>query len=213
MPLSFQIHFFSTCITFLVSVCVGMITRKHLSSTPTPPTSLTCGRRKCCRTQRIRGKRRGSRRYNSLYKYLSKIMTSFNVQLQIILVRFRDSVCLQVGHLFRIIRINNQNYYQVIFYHSYIILLLVYKKTHSKGHKQPLKWHQEVDFDKTKWPKCSLYLSVLGAEALCGWDATEGGEEGPKGEEPSAGVEHDGSGQRAKAGPSTHHTPRQRGFL
>lgn len=37
-------------------------------------------------------------------------------------------------------------------------------------------------------------LCLLGAEALCGWDVTEGGEEGPQGEEPSAGVEHDGSG-------------------
>lgn len=40
----------------------------------------------------------------------------------------------------------------------------------------------------------SFSLCLLGAEALCGWDVTEGGEEGPQGEEPSAGVEHDGSG-------------------
>lgn len=39
-----------------------------------------------------------------------------------------------------------------------------------------------------------LSSSLSGAEALCGWDITEGGEEGQKGEEPSAGVEHDGSG-------------------
>ena len=48
----------------MMSVSVGMTTRKHLSSTPTRPTSSTCGRKRCCRTQRIRGKRRGSRRYN-----------------------------------------------------------------------------------------------------------------------------------------------------
>jgi len=59
----------------------------------------------------------------------------------------------------------------------------------------------------------SFSLRLKGAEALCGWNVTEGGEEGPKGEEPSAGVEHDGSGQRAEAGQSTHHTPRPRGFL
>lgn len=65
MPLSFQRHFFSTCITFLVSVCVGMITRKHLSSTPTPPTSLTCGRRRCCRTPRTSWRRNASTEWDT----------------------------------------------------------------------------------------------------------------------------------------------------
>lgn len=41
-------------------------------------------------------------------------------------------------------------------------------------------------------PVYSLYS--LGAEALCGRNAAEGSEEGPEGAEPSARVEHDGSG-------------------
>lgn len=63
--------FYSTFLrlyNLIVYVYVGMITRKHLSSTLIPPTSSTCGRRRCFRTQRIRGKRKGSRRYKSVCK-------------------------------------------------------------------------------------------------------------------------------------------------
>lgn len=60
----------SVMLFLLLLVNAGMITRKHLSSTRIPPTSLICGKRRCCRTQRIRGKRRGSRRYKSVHKDL-----------------------------------------------------------------------------------------------------------------------------------------------
>lgn len=44
------------------SVYIGMITRRPSSSIQIRRTSLTCGRRRCCRTRRIRGKRSASRR-------------------------------------------------------------------------------------------------------------------------------------------------------
>lgn len=40
----------------------------------------------------------------------------------------------------------------------------------------------------------TFFFTLLGTEALCRRDVTERGEEGQKGEEPSAGVEYDGSG-------------------
>lgn len=48
-----------------------------------------------------------------------------------------------------------------------------------------------------KYKSCNaifVFVGLIGAEALCGWDVTEGGEEGPQGQEPSTGVEYDGSG-------------------
>lgn len=42
---------------------LGMMGRRVWSSTPTRRTSSTCGERKCCRTQKTRGKRGGNRRW------------------------------------------------------------------------------------------------------------------------------------------------------
>lgn len=42
-----------------------MTKRKRLSSTQTPPTSLTCGKRRCSKTLKTRGRRRGSRRWST----------------------------------------------------------------------------------------------------------------------------------------------------
>lgn len=41
----------------------GTMGRRVWSSTPIHRTSLTCGGRRCCRTQRTRGRRGGNRRY------------------------------------------------------------------------------------------------------------------------------------------------------
>lgn len=54
-------------IMFFIYVAIEMMIKKDWSSTPTPPTSLTCGRRRCCRTQKTRGKRRDDRRLNTLF--------------------------------------------------------------------------------------------------------------------------------------------------
>lgn len=85
----------------------------------------------------------------------------------------------------------------------------------SPGYKTSISF-QGLVLSSVRWSAedhSTSFLFLPGAAALCGWDATEGGEEGPKGKEPSTGVEHDGSGQGAETGPSTHYTPRQRGFI
>lgn len=48
-------------------VLAGTTRRTRWSSTPTPRTSSTCGRRRCCRPPRTNAKRRGGRRYDCLY--------------------------------------------------------------------------------------------------------------------------------------------------
>lgn len=129
----------------LWSLCVyiGMITRKHLSSTPIPPTSLICGKKRCCRTQRIRGKRRGSRRYKSFLQYFIDISCSIS-----------SFLARSLWHLFTC---------------PPLLGAVVSNISHfccpieSGGFIQPLKLHVLFEFKETTQPPCLPFVRSRGA--------------------------------------------------